>query len=334
MMALSTLFEDFPALSYDNSNIRSRTGPLLQSVLGSLGDQIGQVFRILPALATELEDYENALPGKKRKLGHGAEVSNYEPKSKVIVSNQDDTFKIILDTSQYQPDEICVKIVNDKLAISAKHEANSKDVYEFCEMYRSFDLPKNKNIDSNAINCHLSSSGQLTVEIPLKSVPKSVERTIPVEIEGKQAAEVSKTAEVMEGSEVKVEACKNSEENDSIEMIDLEPSKVNKEQDCVENNVEPSRTTEEKNCVEIDAEATTTDKKVVCVKIEEVQFSETAEGKIKDQDGKKVDVEFSKSSEEKNHIEILEEKDCIEINVKDTKTFENKDVSTEMTVYK
>lgn len=202
-MALSTLFDDFPILSYDNGGPRRRRGvrPFLYSVLDSLEDQIGQkvgqVFRLLPALTMELEDYENSGPGKKRKLRSGA-VSTYEPKSKVLVSSKDNKFKITLDTSNYQPEEITVKVVNDKIAISAKHEAKEKDVYEFYEMYRSFDLPE--NVDANAISSHLSASGQLTVEAPLKALPEVSERTIPVEIEGKekQAVEPPKTTPTKE----------------------------------------------------------------------------------------------------------------------------------------
>lgn len=202
-MALSTLFDDFPIFSSDNgSSRRRRHRPLLYSVLDSLEDQIGQrvgqVFRILPALATELDEYENAVPGRKRKLRAGA-VGGYEPMSKVEVSNKDSKFKITLDATSYQPQEITVKVVNDKLAISAKHEAKDKDVYEFSEMYRSFDLPE--NVDPAAITSHLSASGQLTVEAPLKALPEVSERTIPIEIEGKKAVEAEETTTKEKDSE-------------------------------------------------------------------------------------------------------------------------------------
>lgn len=206
-MALSTLFDDFPVISCDNGGTRRRRArPFLYSFLDSLEDQIeqrvGQVFRLLPALTLDLaEDYENRGPGKKRKIRTGA-VNTYEPKSKVLVTSKDNKFKISLDTSSYQPEEITVKVVNDKIAISAKHEAKDKDVYEFYEMYRSFDLPE--NVDPNAITSHLNASGQLTVEAPLKALPESnATRTIPVEIEGKsqQAVEGSKTPTKEKSSE-------------------------------------------------------------------------------------------------------------------------------------
>lgn len=188
-MALSTLFDDFPLIDYGNNRPRRcRHRPFMSSVLDTLEDQIGntvgQVFRILPALAMELDDdYESRPVGKKRKLRPEAK-SLYEPKSKVIVSNEDNKFKVSLDTTNYQPEEITVKVVDNKLAISAKHEAKRNDVYEYCEMYRSFDLPD--NVDPSAITSRLSSSGELIVEAPLKALPEPKQRSIPVEIVGKE----------------------------------------------------------------------------------------------------------------------------------------------------
>lgn len=211
-MALSTLFDDFPVFDFGNGTPRRRRPrPLLYSVLDSLEDQIGQkvgqVFRLLPALTLDLDDYEHGLPGKKRKLRPGA-LTTYEPKSKVVVSNKDNKFKICLDTSNYQPEEITVKVVNDKIAISAKHEAKEKDVYEFYEMYRSFDLPE--NVVAAAITSHLSAAGQLTIEAPLKALPESNERTIPVTIENKDK----------EPAAAVVEASKTPEDSKTTEKIE------------------------------------------------------------------------------------------------------------------
>lgn len=189
-MALSTLFDDFPLIDYGNNRPRRcRHRPFMTSVLDTLEDQIGntvgQVFRILPALAMELDadDYERAPVGRKRKLRPEAKHL-YEPKSKVLVSNEDNKFKVSLDTANYQPEEITVKVVNNKLAISAKHESKGNDVYEYSEMYRSFDLPD--NVDPSAITSRLSSSGELVVEAPLKALPEPKQRNIPVEIVGKE----------------------------------------------------------------------------------------------------------------------------------------------------
>ncbi|GIY18938.1 hypothetical protein CEXT_797321 [Caerostris extrusa] len=72
---------------------------------------------------------------------------------------------------QYQPDEINVKVVNDKVAISAKHEAKSDGVYEYHEMTRTFDLPE--GVDPESVTSRLSTNGQLTIEAPMKPANES-----------------------------------------------------------------------------------------------------------------------------------------------------------------
>ncbi|XP_054720340.1 protein lethal(2)essential for life-like [Uloborus diversus] len=190
-MALSSLFDDFPLLSWDNGHRRRARGrPLLINILDSLEDtldqKVGHVFRRLPSALLDLEDdYERSGNGRKRKLRSESTLSPYEPKSKVLVSSKDNKFKISMDTANYQPEEITVKIVNDKIAISAKHEAKGKDVYEFSEMYRSFDLPD--NVDPATVTSHLSANGQLTVEAPLKALEESsTTRNIPITFENKE----------------------------------------------------------------------------------------------------------------------------------------------------
>ncbi|XP_035206784.1 heat shock protein beta-6-like [Stegodyphus dumicola] len=165
--------------------------------------KVGQVFRQLPAILLELEDdYEHQPQSKKRKVRSGA-LSEYEPKSKVMVSTKDNKFQVSVDTSNYQPDEISVKIVNDKIAISAKHESKGNDVYEYHEMYRCFDLPS--GVEPSAVTSRLSASGQLTVEAPLKTKESLVERTVPVEIQNKeqQTVDITKTPTKDQSSETK-----------------------------------------------------------------------------------------------------------------------------------
>ncbi|GIY56730.1 hypothetical protein CEXT_814871 [Caerostris extrusa] len=108
--------------------------------------------------------------GRKRKFKPGA-MSVYEPKSKVQVTTKDNKFQVQLDTSNYQPDEINVKVVNDRLAISAKHEARSDGVYEYHEMTRTFDLPE--GVDPESVTSELSTNGQLTIEAPMKPANES-----------------------------------------------------------------------------------------------------------------------------------------------------------------
>ncbi|GFW61338.1 hypothetical protein TNCV_4136561 [Trichonephila clavipes] len=143
------------------------------------GSKVGQVVRRLPAALLDLgNSFEDN--GRKRKRKADA-VCFYEPKSKVQILSKDDKFQVKLDTSNYQPDEITVKVINDRIAISAKHESRGDDVYEYHEMTRSFDLPE--GVDPATVVSRLNTSGQLTIEAPMKPQKEAIQgRVIPVEM--------------------------------------------------------------------------------------------------------------------------------------------------------
>lgn len=76
--------------------------------------------------------------------------------------------KLRFDVSQYEPEEIVVKTVDNKLLVHAKHEekSDSKSVYR--EYNREFLLPKGTNPET--IKSSLSKDGVLTVEAPLPAL--------------------------------------------------------------------------------------------------------------------------------------------------------------------
>jgi len=98
--------------------------------------------------------------------------------SPLIQSDGDNKqLKLRFDVSQYKPDEIIVKTVDNKLLVHAKHEekTDSRSVYR--EYNREFLLPKGTNAES--IKSSLSKDGVLTVEAPLPAL-HSGETKIPI----------------------------------------------------------------------------------------------------------------------------------------------------------
>ncbi|XP_059483302.1 alpha-crystallin B chain isoform X2 [Neocloeon triangulifer] len=85
--------------------------------------------------------------------------------------------KLRFDVSQYAPEEIVVKTVDNKLMVHAKHEekSDSKSVYR--EYNREFLLPKGTNPED--IKSSLSKDGVLTVEAPLPALGPG-EARIPI----------------------------------------------------------------------------------------------------------------------------------------------------------
>lgn len=73
--------------------------------------------------------------------------------------------KLRFDVSQYSPEEIMVKTVDNKLMVHAKHEENTDGKSVFREYNREFLLPGGTNPE--LIKSTLSKDGILTVEAPL-----------------------------------------------------------------------------------------------------------------------------------------------------------------------
>lgn len=98
-----------------------------------------------------------------------------------LIQDSDDGKKLRLrfDVSQYQPEEIVVKTVDNKLQVQAKHEEKSDTKSVYREYNREFLLPKGTNPEM--IKSSLSTDGVLTVEAPLPPALESGVHMIPIE---------------------------------------------------------------------------------------------------------------------------------------------------------
>ncbi|XP_018020858.1 heat shock protein 27 isoform X2 [Hyalella azteca] len=96
-----------------------------------------------------------------------------------LIQNDGDCkqLKLRFDVSQYKPNEIVVKTVDNKLLVHAKHEEKSDSRSVYREYNREFLLPKGTNPES--IKSSLSKDGVLTVEAPLPAIT-SGETKIPI----------------------------------------------------------------------------------------------------------------------------------------------------------
>lgn len=86
--------------------------------------------------------------------------------------------KLRFDVSQYAPEEIVVKTVDQKLLVHAKHEEKSDTKSVYREYNREFLLPKGVNPES--IKSSLSKDGVLTVDAPLPLQLTGGETLIPI----------------------------------------------------------------------------------------------------------------------------------------------------------
>jgi len=96
-----------------------------------------------------------------------------------LVQDSDDgkVLKLRFDVTQYVPEEIVVKTVDNRLQVHAKHEEKSDNRSVYREYNREFLLPKGTNPE--LIRSSLSKDGVLTVEAPLPAIEG--ERRIPID---------------------------------------------------------------------------------------------------------------------------------------------------------
>jgi HSP20 family molecular chaperone IbpA len=78
--------------------------------------------------------------------------------------------KLRFDCSDFKPEEITVKTLDNTLKVHAKHVVDEPGRKEHREFTREFTLPE--NVDPNALKSRLSSDGVLEIEGP---APKAIE---------------------------------------------------------------------------------------------------------------------------------------------------------------
>ncbi|XP_018570199.1 heat shock protein beta-1 isoform X2 [Anoplophora glabripennis] len=104
----------------------------------------------------------------------------YDDLNSPLIQEQGDSkcLKLRFDVSQYAPEEIVVKTVDNKLLVHAKHEEKTESKSVYREYNREFLLPKGTNPEH--IKSSLSKDGVLTVEAPLPAIT-SGEKLIPIQ---------------------------------------------------------------------------------------------------------------------------------------------------------
>lgn len=125
---------------------------------------------------------ETAAPPTSAVLG--PPIKRYDPyleniKSPLIRDESDGkSLRLRFDVSQYLPEEVTVKTVDNRLLVHAKHEEKSPQRTVYREYNQEFMLPRGTNPEH--ITSTLSVDGVLTVEAPLPSLegPSTVRQPI------------------------------------------------------------------------------------------------------------------------------------------------------------
>ena len=115
-----------------------------------------------------------------------AELLRSSDKGSVVQSDKD-KFQCTLDVQQFKPEEIEVKVVDNFVVISGKHE-EKRDEHGWVsrEFTRRYMIPEQCNLEK--VESKLSSDGVLTIMVPRKEEQKSKnEKSVKIELTGAPA---------------------------------------------------------------------------------------------------------------------------------------------------
>jgi len=109
-------------------------------------------------------------------------AANSEQNSISRVQYDDDSYKILVNVENYNPEELVIKTVDNTVIVEAKHEEKTPEgrSYSTQSFNQSFTLPRGVNPES--VTSALSKEGVLTITAPLPKAVKSSnsERLVPI----------------------------------------------------------------------------------------------------------------------------------------------------------
>ena len=103
----------------------------------------------------------------------------FETRAGEVAKIDDKKFSVLLDVTNFTPDEIKVKVVGNELSVSAKHESENEGHFTSRQFNRHFVLPK--DVDMSSVVSRLTEEGKLVVEAERKALPPPQERLISIE---------------------------------------------------------------------------------------------------------------------------------------------------------
>ncbi|KAK6191337.1 hypothetical protein SNE40_003055 [Patella caerulea] len=98
-------------------------------------------------------------------------------------------FKVRFDVSEFQPEEIQVKMHDNKIAINARHEEKSTASQISREYSRQVDIPH--DVDQDKLQCLMSKDGILCVEGPLLQQSILKQTVLPIKSDSPKSLEVA-----------------------------------------------------------------------------------------------------------------------------------------------
>ncbi|XP_064599094.1 protein lethal(2)essential for life-like [Liolophura sinensis] len=139
-------------------------------------------IRSLDRMEREFDDMwramNSALFPRYTQRSRSGEISNKTPE--LQVNYDDKTFDVRLNVQSYSPEDLQVKIVDEKLVISGRVEERLDEHGSVSGQFtRIIQLPE--DVDPDTLTCELTEDGYLDVQARIRGAPPSSERVINIE---------------------------------------------------------------------------------------------------------------------------------------------------------
>lgn len=176
--AVKRLDDDWWLDEWPSRKVR-RTSPLYDSPMGLMEDisrQMASAVNRMQELVDDIDTLEELAAVGRRGAGDGGAV---------VRRTESGGLQLALDVADFKPDDLKIKLVDDNLVIEAESETSGKDSYRRSHFKRWFKVPEDCKVDE--IKSKLTDDNRLLIDLPLTKPIKSNERSIPIEVEKKQA---------------------------------------------------------------------------------------------------------------------------------------------------
>lgn len=158
------------------------------SVMDDMNRQVVSAMNRMNDFVEDLEQLDNYLHrlDARRSSGRGVKRQREESLKRL----EDGALQLALDVSDFKPEELKIKLVDNNLVVEAESEHSGKDSYRKSHFKRWFKLPDECKVDE--IRSKLTEDNKLLIDLPTnRPIEQSKARSIPIErekpsIEGKQ----------------------------------------------------------------------------------------------------------------------------------------------------
>lgn len=116
-----------------------------------------------------------------------------------IVKKDSNNFEVQLDMKNFEPEEICVKVIGREVTIEAESEKKTENSFESQRFLRKFNIPEGCNIED--VVPTINKEGLMTITVTQTKIEESKERVVPIQISSEPVRKTIKLENKDDGSE-------------------------------------------------------------------------------------------------------------------------------------